>query len=31
MQELVVDYSIPWLCAGDFNEILFDHEKTGVI
>ena len=20
---------IPWLCAGDFNEILFHHEKEG--
>lgn len=21
--------SIPWLCVGDFNEILFHHEKEG--
>lgn len=21
--------SLPWLCAGDFNEILFQHEKEG--
>lgn len=23
--------SMPWLCAGDFNEILFHHEKEGGI
>lgn len=22
-------YSLPWLCAGDFNEILLSHEKLG--
>lgn len=21
--------AVPWLCAGDFNEILFAHEKEG--
>ncbi|KAL0345438.1 UNVERIFIED_CONTAM: hypothetical protein Sradi_4375100 [Sesamum radiatum] len=23
------DSSLPWMCAGDFNEVLFQHEKTG--
>ena len=22
-------YRMPWLCAGDFNEVLFGHEKEG--
>ncbi|KAL0337674.1 UNVERIFIED_CONTAM: hypothetical protein Scaly_2042500 [Sesamum calycinum] len=21
---------VPWLCAGDFNEVLYQHEKTGI-
>lgn len=29
LDELVGECVIPWMCAGDFNEILFDHEKMG--
>jgi hypothetical protein len=24
------EIDLPWLCAGDFNEVLFDHEQFGV-
>jgi endonuclease/exonuclease/phosphatase family metal-dependent hydrolase len=24
------EIDLPWLCAGDFNEVLFDHEHFGV-
>jgi hypothetical protein len=24
-----INEPIPWLCAGDFNEILYHHEKEG--
>ena len=29
MRDLCVQPTVPWLCAGDFNEILFAHEKEG--
>jgi hypothetical protein len=29
LKNLRVDPVIPWLCAGDFNEILFSYEKEG--
>ena len=29
MRELHRKLSLPWLCCGDFNEILFNHEKEG--
>ncbi|KAL5574815.1 hypothetical protein UlMin_016514 [Ulmus minor] len=29
MKRLGDSHSLPWLCGGDLNEILFDHEKKG--
>ena len=29
LRNLHQKYSLPWLCAGDFNEILLSHEKLG--
>lgn len=29
LRDLHLQESLPWLCAGDFNEILFQHEKDG--
>lgn len=29
LRDLHAQENLPWLCAGDFNEILFQHEKEG--
>ena len=29
MTGLIANPVKPWLCAGDFNEVLFSHEKEG--
>jgi hypothetical protein len=29
LKDLYVDPAKPWMCAGDFNEILFSHDKEG--
>ena len=31
MRTLNHQSSLPWICPGDFNEILFNHEKQGGI
>jgi hypothetical protein len=30
LRTLSAQSNLPWLCMGDFNEILFDYEKEGV-
>ncbi|XP_023873052.1 uncharacterized protein LOC111985633 [Quercus suber] len=30
LRHLRADPSLPWLCAGDFNEIMWSHEKCGM-
>ena len=30
LRQLHRNLSLPWLCAGDFNEILWSHEKCGL-
>jgi len=29
MRDLKAKFDLPWLCSGDFNEILFGCEKEG--
>ena len=29
LRGLAAQYDFPWCCYGDFNEILWDHEKSG--
>jgi hypothetical protein len=29
LKGLHIDPVVPWMCTGDFNEILFSHEKEG--
>lgn len=31
MRDMMVNLVKPWLCAGNFNEVLVAHEKVGVI
>ncbi|XVF77534.1 hypothetical protein PTKIN_Ptkin14bG0052500 [Pterospermum kingtungense] len=31
LRSLGMTYNGPWVCCGDFNEILFDHEKSGSV